>query len=462
MTSKKTKQIKDEVSSKKISKIFKTSGILDILPVRFWWDEEENKDIDKADDEENNDENNDESKSVKSGSEDNDNKDGKMYFGSKNEKKFSSLEHNGVFFPSAYKPHNVKIKYLDEAIELSPEAEELATFWAQALDTDFCQNEYARKNFFKEFRSSLKRGYDNGKSNSKFDNSKLEDFDFTSIAEYLAVLKQKNKNKTSDEKRQEKEKKAKLTEMYGLAFVDKFAEKISNYMVEPPGLFRGRGDHPGTGKLKARITPEEVTINVGPDDPVPICNLPGHNWKTVINNTECTWLAMYKENKNTKYVFLAGNSKFKGKNDLRKYEKARKLKSLINTIREDYFKQMKSNDTEKQQLGVATYLIDILALRVGNEKGEDEADTVGCCSLRVEHIKLNKDDSERANFVTFKFLGKDSMEYNNTVELNQQVVKLMRKFIRAKNDKDDLFDLINVSQNNNIYYILLFIGWKTK
>ena len=33
------------------------------------------------------------------------------------------------------------------------------------------------------------------------------------------------------------------------------------------------------------------------------------------------------------------------------------------------------------------YFIDKLALRAGNEKDADEAaDTVGCCSLRVEHI----------------------------------------------------------------------------
>jgi len=37
-------------------------------------------------------------------------------------------------------------------------------------------------------------------------------------------------------------------------------------------------------------------------------------------------------------------------------------------------------------------LIDRLALRVGNEKSEDEADTVGCCSLRVEHVKLEENN----------------------------------------------------------------------
>jgi len=67
-------------------------------------------------------------------------------------------------------------------------------------------------------------------------------------------------------------------------------------------------------------------------------------------------------------------------------------------------------------LGTACYLIDILALRVGNEKTEDEADTVGCCSLRVEHIKFEDD-----NKITLDFLGKDSMRYLNTVIVENDV-----------------------------------------
>ena len=71
---------------------------------------------------------------------------------------------------------------------------------------------------------------------------------------------------------------------------------------------------------------------------------------------------------------------------------------------------MKSDDSTDNQLGVCTYLIDRLALRVGNEKDENEPDTVGCCSLRVEHLTFGVD-----NNVTFDFLGKDSMRYNNTI-----------------------------------------------
>jgi DNA topoisomerase-1 len=67
---------------------------------------------------------------------------------------------------------------------------------------------------------------------------------------------------------------------------------------------------------------------------------------------------------------------------------------------------------------VCTYLIDNLALRVGNEKGEDEADTVGCCSLRVEHIAFEAD-----NKITLDFLGKDSIRYNSTVPVEPIVYK---------------------------------------
>ena len=53
---------------------------------------------------------------------------------------------------------------------------------------------------------------------------------------------------------------------------------------------------------------------------------------------------------------------------------------------------MDSSDRVDNQIGVCTYLIDKLALRVGNEKGEDEADTVGCCSLRCEHVRFEGDN----------------------------------------------------------------------
>lgn len=204
--------------------------------------------------------------------------------------------------------------------------------------------------------------------------------------------------------------------------------------------------------------PEYVTINLGFDDPIPSCPVAGHAWKKVTNNTEATWLCHFKDEQNTysssgKYLFLAAESTLKGLSDKKKYERARRLKAIIANIRQDYVKSMESHNYEQNQLGVATYLVDKLALRVGNEKGEDEADTVGCCSLRVEHISLV--DGEHK--VTFDFLGKDSMRYHNTVEVTPLVCKLMKRFLMRpgtagsvpKDAKEDLFDSINASRLND-------------
>ena len=78
---------------------------------------------------------------------------------------------------------------------------------------------------------------------------------------------------------------------------------------------------------------------------------------------------------------------------------------------------MKSKEMRIRQRAVALYFIDKLALRAGNEKDEDQADTVGCCSLRVEHIELVDQRGccgllrlrPQEFIVEFDFLGKDSI-----------------------------------------------------
>lgn len=93
-----------------------------------------------------------------------------------------------------------------------------------------------------------------------------------------------------------------------------------------------------------------------------------------------------------------------------------------------------------RQRAVAIYLIDRFALRAGNEKGEDEADTVGCCSLRFEHVTLTP-----PNKVTFDFLGKDSIRYVNEVEVDEQVFKNLKIFKKEpKTVGDLLFDRLSV------------------
>lgn len=201
--------------------------------------------------------------------------------------------------------------------------------------------------------------------------------------------------------------------------------------------------------IKRRIMPEDVIINCSKDSEVPVPP-DGHRWKKVQHDNTVTWLASWTENiqGQIKYVMLNPSSRLKGEKDWQKYEKARKLKTEIHKIREDYMEDMKSKEMRVRQRAVALYFIDRLALRAGNEKDEDQADTVGCCSLRVEHIELHEQLDGKEYVVEFDFLGKDSIRYHNAVPVEKKVFKNVRLFMENKKDGDDLFDRLNTSVLN--------------
>ncbi|KAG8911243.1 DNA topoisomerase 1 [Tulasnella sp. 417] len=357
--------------------------------------------------------------------------------------KWTTLEHNGVLFPPPYKPlpRNVKMLYDGRPITLSPAAEEVAGFFGALLGSDHAEDKKFQENFFKDWLAVLK-------DNPSADSSKIKKFelcDFRPMFEHYEAEKAAKKALTSAEKKAIKAEKDKLEEPYTHCTLDGRKEKVGNFRAEPPGLFRGRGEHPKKGCLKFRLTPEDITINIGDNAKVPTPNVPG-KWGNVVHDNTVTWLATWKENinGNFKYIFLAAGSSIKGQSDMAKFEKARELKNHVARIRQDYTAELRSKVTAERQRATAMYFIDKLALRAGNEKGEDEADTVGCCSLRYEHVTL-----EPPNKLIFDFLGKDSIRYFNTVEVDPQVFKNMRIFKgNGKEEKDPIFDRVTTGGLN--------------
>eukprot|EP01116_Phalansterium_solitarium_P017919 TRINITY_DN4560_c0_g2_i1.p1 TRINITY_DN4560_c0_g2~~TRINITY_DN4560_c0_g2_i1.p1 ORF type:complete len:884 (-),score=373.03 TRINITY_DN4560_c0_g2_i1:328-2979(-) len=359
-------------------------------------------------------------------------------------KKWLTLEHNGILFPPEYKAHGVKMLYDGKPVDLTPEQEERATFFAMYLESDHYKKEVFKKNFFKQFLELLNKPAKNGEKKKKHIIEQFSKCDFTPIYRHIIAQREVRKAMTKEEKQPEKDQKAKETEEYGWAVVDGYKQKIANFRVEPPGLFLGRGQHPKAGLLKERVYPEDVTINIGKGVKVP-APPPGHKWGAVVNNDEVAWLAMYRNKiqEHFKYMWLSPSSRVKGEADMRKFEKARELKKHVKKIREVYMEELKSKSLSERQRATALYVIDHLALRVGNEKDEDEADTVGCCSLRVEHIKLVDPCT-----VEFDFLGKDSMRYQNSVKVHEHVYKNFRLFMKGKDPKDDIFDKLTTTALN--------------
>ena len=364
--------------------------------------------------------------------------------------KWNTLEHNGVLFPPPYEPlpKSIKLVYDGREMNLDVEAEEVAGFYGAMLKSDHCQKPVFNKNFFEDFREVLKAtgGAKDSKTGKPVDIKHFEKLNFDQIYNYYTAKNEAKKARPQAEKKAEKAAKDEMEAPFMFCKWDGRKEKVGNFRVEPPGLFRGRGDHPKTGRFKHRVMPEQVTINIGKDTLIPTPPA-GHEWKAVQHDNTCTWLAMWKENinNNTKYVMLAANSSIKGQSDWKKFEKSRELKKYIDKVRSDYKRDLKSELMADRQRATAVYFIDKFALRAGNEKdAENEAETVGCCSLKYENVTLKE-----GNTVVFDFLGKDSIRFNAEFQVDSQVFKNLKLFKKPpKSNGDDLFDRLNTSQLN--------------
>ncbi|XP_058031811.1 DNA topoisomerase 1 isoform X1 [Ahaetulla prasina] len=356
--------------------------------------------------------------------------------------KWKFLEHKGPVFAPPYEPlpENVKFYYDGKVMKLSPKAEEVATFFAKMLDHEYTTKDIFRKNFFKDWRKEMT-------SEEKGTITSLSKCDFGHMSQYFKAQTEARKQMTKDEKQRIKEENERLLKEYGYCVMDNHKERIANFKIEPPGLFRGRGNHPKMGMLKRRIMPEDIIINCSKDSKVPPPP-PGHKWKEIRHDNKVTWLVSWTENiqGSIKYIMLNPSSRIKGEKDWQKYETARRLKKCVDRIRNQYREDWKSKEMKVRQRAVALYFIDKLALRAGNEKEEGEtADTVGCCSLRVEHINLHPELDGQEYVVEFDFLGKDSIRYYNKVPVEKRVFKNLQLFMENKQPEDDLFDRLNTS-----------------
>ena len=259
---------------------------------------------------------------------------------------------------------------------------------------------------------------------------------------------EKNKENAKDKDRKDKQVAEKMAE-YGYATINGVPlQKLANFSVEPSSIFFGRGVNPLVGKIKKEVLPEDVTLNIGENDPIPEPPL-GHQWgkDKIVHKHDLEWVASWKDNVTgrIKYVWFSQEGAFKAQSDIKKYEKARKLHSQINKIREAYMNDAKSTNSTKLQLSTVLYLIDHFGIRVGNEKDEDEAETVGATTLLVGNVNL-----VTKNHVIFDFLGKDSVRFYKDLEVDLVIFENFKKLTEGKSKNKQIFHEIK-SEDINEY-----------
>jgi DNA topoisomerase I len=359
--------------------------------------------------------------------------------------------HRGVAFPPEYLQRGISIRIMGENVLLNRDQEELIYAWAKKKNTHYVNDTVFQTNFLYDLKKILPE---------KFTNlNKIQDIDFTEAFELVdkeakikeiekervKLLPKEERKKISLAKKTEREK---IKGIFGKAYVDENEVEVANWLVEPPGLFMGRGQHPLRGRWKPRIKPGDVTLNLGENAPVP-----EGVWKRIVHDHSSTWLACWTENLTSKrkYVWLHDSATLRQDNDKLKYDRAKTLEKYIEKVQREIISRMLTKKDDRiRKIATVCYLIFKLALRVGDEKDPDEADTVGATTLRAEHIRFPR--IEGALLIEFNFLGKDSVPWQKTLEVNSSDTRGLYDnliyFMKGKGEKDQIFHEINSSKVN--------------
>lgn len=210
-------------------------------------------------------------------------------------------------------------------------------------------------------------------------------------------------------------------------------------MAEPSCIFMGRGQHPLRGRWKQGPKENDIILNYHSDDsskPRPL-----GDWKAIVWQPDNMWIAKWddKLRGKEKYVWLADTCFLKQESDIQKFNKAIELNKQIGKVLKHIEENLRSPDVMRRKVATVSYLIDALKLRVGDEKDEDEADTVGATTLRPEHIRFDSDGR-----TTFDFLGKDAVRWEKKIKLPPSVVQNLKQFIAET--KSTIFEGVRSNQ----------------
>jgi DNA topoisomerase I len=360
--------------------------------------------------------------------------------------KWQTLEHKGVAFPPEYQPRGITIIIRGDQLVLNRDQEEIVYAWAKKKDTHYVQDPLFQQNFLSDLQKILPESHRN---------ITINDVDFSmayQLADEERSMKEREKERYKALPKEQKKsiaqarklERERLKAIYGKAVVDGIEVDVANWLVEPPGLFMGRGQHPIRGRWKPRVRPQDVTLNLGENAPVP-----EGNWKAIVHDHSSTWLATWMETltDKRKYVWLHDSAALRQENDKAKYDRAKKLAEREGKVHREVMRRMIKGDGK---VATVAYLILKLAMRVGDEKDPEEADTVGASTLRVEHIAFPQINSSQV--IEFNFLGKDSVPWQKRLEVNTEDTRALydnlKNFMQGKKPSDQIFDGINSRKVN--------------
>jgi len=212
------------------------------------------------------------------------------------------LNHNGVIVPEPPRRVGLVLKVEGQEVALTPGQEEMALAWAKKLGTPYVKDRTFARNFMTDFSRELglKRALN------------VEDVDFSPALRLVEAEREARERLSPEEKKaQAAERKAlreELKERFGHAIVNGERVELANYIVEPSGIFMGRGKHPLRGRWKEGAGYQDITLNLSPDAP-----RPEGAWAEIVWQPDSLWVARWRDklSDKLKYVWLSDTAPVK-------------------------------------------------------------------------------------------------------------------------------------------------------
>ena len=309
---------------------------------------------------------------------------------------WKELIHEGVSMPPTYKPKGFITYPKGVKFPLKKEAEEYLVYWFQ-IGTEHQSDTTTLNNFL-----------------------------------YCICNIQKNINNEMLKDHNVKAQFEKLTKNFipspKVSNEVKFNGKIVkvNNTVERPSIFLGRGNHPLRGMIKPKIRCEDITINWSGSSKGPS----GKKWGKVISDRNSTWIACWKDTLANKIKYIHLNA-VDNKN---KFKDAQILKGKINGIMNKVNKDILSPDNTVKQLATIVYIVYKTGIRIGHEKDENSSDSVGCCTLSIDNVKLKPN-----NTIELSFNGKDYIPFQSKLKLPPVYCSVIYNLLKNKKSSEQIF-----------------------
>lgn len=176
------------------------------------------------------------------------------------------------------------------------------------------------------------------------------------------------------------------------AIVDGVPHPTSACRAEPAGVFLGRGgeEHPLSGRIKRRLRPSDVTLNMSRPASAAVA---GRGWAAIRHDPTASWLASWSDplTGRVKYMRLAASAGTaeQGRTERAKFEAAGRLAASVGKVRARNGREL-VRPGGSPHMAVVFALVDTFALRIGRDEGlpaaRRTAPTFGATTLLVRHL----------------------------------------------------------------------------